>query len=371
MELNVAFNTLIAVMMAIFPGFLFRKFYYRGEFTKQFYQSNQIDKLLWNIFFSFVTIAFTISSLYLFKTAFGTNVLESISYENIKNITDALAKNNMPARDVMKQSYEDIILIVASIYFFSCFFGYMLHWLVRVLKLDARFQLVRFKNYWYYFFHGGKILFKNTSDKKFAFAQADVLCEFSGKIKIFSGIVSQYTINRDDNALENIFLTETNVLDYEDQDEEKKISIPGTLFCIPNKNIININLRYYYEDETVKTLRGVIAFVVNIIFFISLLAILISLFFDLSDFGIITAKAKFFYAFWAFFGLLQFRILCGFIRKPMTMFRVVGTALFILSAYLWIRYVADNLNFWIPLITTVIAVIVIAIDTPHKDDTGE
>ncbi|WP_029279897.1 hypothetical protein [Pedobacter borealis] len=166
---QVALNTVIAVMMAIFPGFLFRKFYYRGEFTKQFNQSNEFDKLLWNVFFSGVSMGVTFLSVYAFRSMSGLEVLDSLSYDTVRQIATPIADNKIPEKDLMYKTYQDLLLIIALIYAISCFFGFMLHWLVRGLRLDVHFQLFRFKNYWYYYIHGGKILYSSPGNKKPAF----------------------------------------------------------------------------------------------------------------------------------------------------------------------------------------------------------
>jgi hypothetical protein len=178
---QVALNTVIAVMMAIFPGFLFRKCYYSGEFTKQFSQSNEFDKLLWNVFFSGMSIGITFLMVYLFRNASGLEVLNSLSYETIDQIASPISANKIPAKNIIYQTYKDLLLIIGLIYFFSCFFGLASHWMIRTLGLDVKFPLFRFKNYWYYYIHGGKILYSNPGSKRLAFTVVDVLCELLEK----------------------------------------------------------------------------------------------------------------------------------------------------------------------------------------------
>ncbi len=234
-------------MMAIFPGFLFRKCYYRGEFTKQFSQSNEFDKLLWNVFFSGITIGITFLSIYFFRIVSGLEVLNSLDYDIIQQIATPISNNQVPAKDLIFKTYKDLLLIIALIYLLACFFGLVLHWLVRSLQIDVYFPLLRFKNYWYYYIHGGKILYSNPINKTPAFTVADILCEIAGETKLYKGIVSQYTINKDDSNLENIFLTNASVLkqikDVKGNTIEVRVrEIPGAAFCIPYKTVANMNL---------------------------------------------------------------------------------------------------------------------------------
>ena len=232
-------------------------------------------------------LVITFLSIYFFRNISGLEVLDSLSYETINQIASPISDNKIPQKDVIYKTYKDLIVIITLIYLFSCFFGVALHWLVRALKLDINFPLFRFKNYWYYYVHGGHILYRSPSDKKLAFTLVDVLCEIAGNTKLYSGILSQYTINRDDNNLENIFLTNARSLKQVKDNEGNTIEvkskdIPGAAFCIPYKSVANMNLVYVYKDEADKHLQKFIVMTVNIIFFLCLTFIIISVWFPSS-----------------------------------------------------------------------------------------
>lgn len=361
-------------MMAIFPGFLFRKCYYRGEFTKQFNQSNEFDKLLWNVFFSGTSIGITFLSIYFFRNLSGLEVLDSLSYDTINEIAAPISDNKIPEKDVIYKTYKDLILIITLIYFFSCFFGITLHWLVRSLKLDVYFPLFRFKNYWYYYIHGGKILYSNPSDKKLAFTVVDVLCEIAGATKLYSGILSQYTINREDNNLESIFLTNARSFKQIKDDkgntiEVKTREIPGAAFCIPYKNVANMNLIYVYRDENSRNFQKFFIYGLNLIFFLCLTLVIISVWFDLSAYGIVGFWRKFFYILFSFICLANLKLLAY--KKDRIKNEWISQLSFVLSPVLWILYFMNVVSLWIAIIGLVSAIIITATVTPSSENGSE
>lgn len=366
---QVALNTVIAVMMAIFPGFIFRKCYYSGEFTKQFGQSNEFDKLLWNVFFSSISIGFTFLLIYLFRSLTGLEVLKSLSYETINQLSEPIANNKIPQKDLIYRTYKDLLFIIGLIYFFSCFFGLMLHWLVRTLRLDVRSPLFRFKNYWYYYIHGGKILYNNPENKKLAFTKADVLCEIGGETKMYSGILSQYTVNKEDNNLEHIFLTNAQSLkQIKDANgnttEVRRRDIPGAVFCIPYSTVLNMNLVYVYRNIESKNFQKFFTLVFNVLFFLSLTFVAVSLWFDLSAYGILGFWKKAGFAWWSYFGLINLRLLI--IRKSKSNYSWLIEPAFIIVAVLWILHYPALVPLWSAVIALIISLIIAVVVTPKK-----
>jgi len=366
---QVALNTVIAVMMAIFPGFIFRKCYYTGEFTKQFNQSNEFDKLLWNVFFSGISIGFTFLLIYLFRSLTGLEVLKSLSYETINQLSEPIANNKIPQKDVIFRTYKDLLVIISLIYFFSFFFGLTLHWLVRTLRLDVRFPLFRFKNYWYYYIHGGKILYSNPGNKKLAFTKADVLCEIAGETKLYSGILSQYTVNKDDNNLENIFLTNAQALkQIKDANGNttgvKTRDIPGAVFCIPYNTVLNMNFVYVYRNSESKNLQKFFILVFNVIFFLCLTFVVVSLWFDLSAYGIAGFWKKTGFVWWSYFGLINLRLLI--VRRSNSTESWLTQLPFVITAILWILQYPEIIPFWIAVSALIISIILVVVVTPKK-----
>lgn len=359
---QVALNTIIGIMMAVFPGFLFRKCYYSGEFTKQFNQSNELDKLLWNVFFSGISMGITFLSIYFFRSVSGLEVLSSLSYDIVTQLATPISKNEVPDKDLIYKTYKDLLIIISLIYLFSCFLGLILHWLVRSLRIDIYFPLLRFKNYWYYYIHGGKILYSNPTNRTPAFTVADVLCEIAGETKLYKGIVSQYTINKDDSNLENIFLTNARAVKQHKDENGTTVSttlreIPGAAFCIPYKTVANMNLVYVYEDDQNKRFQKVFLAFVNIMFFLVLTLVIASLWFDLGVFGINGFWEKMIYFFWFFVGLSNLRLMV--FKNDKTKSEWIGQISFLINAVIWMLYLTNALHISIAILSLTLAIFLV------------
>lgn len=358
-------------MMAIFPGFLFRKCYYRGEFTKQFSQSNEFDKLLWNFFFSGICIGITFLSIYIFRSLTGLELLTSLNYETVNEIISPISENKIPEKDVIFKTYKDLIFIVGLIYIFACFFGFTLHWLVRALNLDISFPLFRFKNYWHYYFHGGRILYSNPNNKKLAFTVVDVLCEVNGDTKLYSGILSQYTISRDDNNLENIFLTEARLLKQIKDEDGKTVEvvrrdIPGAAFWIPFKNVANMNLIYVYKNEEGRNTSRLSSNLINVVISLCFTFIIASIWFDLSSYGIKGFWEKFFYLTFTFVCLANIRLLVY--NKDWGRYNWIGHILIVISSVLWVLSIMELVPLWPTILMSIVSLVFSALITPSKSN---
>lgn len=369
MGFQIALNTIILLMMAVFPGFLFRKFYFVGEFTKQFNQGTQFDKLIWNIFFSSIAILFTILSIYLFKRVTNLTLMESISYDSIVEIVEPLQKSDMPEKEKLYRMYKDLIILVSLIYTFASFLGMICHFIVKTFRLDINFPLFRFNNYWYYYIHGGRILYNNKDKRKRVFTFADVLCEEAGTSQLYSGILSQYVIDRENNQLESIYLT--NAVRYRrtlSQDGATKSvatkEIPGNTFCIPYSRVLNLNLTYYYKPVDEFKYKKLGFFTLNASFAILILSLVISLFFDLSGYGISGVLDKVGYFFWGFIIVSNLRLFFTLtfsleLEKDKQVNeskkdKFIAAITLILFSLNWLCYIVVDGNFWRYLIYTVL-----------------
>ncbi len=368
MEFQIALNTIILLMMVVFPGFLFRKFYFVGEFTKQFNQGTQFDKLVWNIFFSSISILATIFAIYLFKKATLLPLMESISYDSISKIIKPLQDSEIPDKEVLYQMYKDLIILVTLVYLLAAFLGMLCHQIVRTFGLDVLFPLFRFNNHWYYYINGGRILYNNKENRKRMFTYADVLCEEVGSTKLYSGILSQYVVNRENNQLESIYLTNATrykrVLNEDGSTKNVETKeIPGNTFCVPYSRVLNLNLTYYYKplDEFKNKRIGNI--INNTLFVALLLLISTSLFFDLSNFGIYGLFDKIGYLFWGTFLAANVKILIATlfnldvekdgIEKAKKKDKLIGSLLIMSISGNWLCYIVEGGSFWIYVFVTV------------------
>ncbi|MFC4213500.1 hypothetical protein ACFOWA_20065 [Pedobacter lithocola] len=351
-------------MLAIFPGFLFRKCYYKGEFSKQFNQSKDIDKLLWNIFFSGLSILNTSFLIYVFKAITGLEVLSSLNYENFNGIIDPISKNNLPAKKIIENTYRDLFTLIALIYYFSATSGFLCNWIVITFRLHVRTSFFRFKNYWHYYIHGGSLIYRAKSNRINEFTIADILCNCGGQNILYKGIISQYTIN-DSNGLENIFLTEARTLLQKKNEFGFVVNtierdIAGAAFCIPYNTVLNMNFVYVYRSERPKPFNQFYSYSLNILFILAFMSSILLIFFDLSKYGVDGFWEKTWCILLAIILITNVRLfLMQLIKEKPLRLDILSSTVLSVSALLWLMNLTERITWWPAVITTIIYVMVV------------
>ncbi len=294
---NLALNTIFYILIFIFPGLLFRKFYFSGDFTKQFQQGNLMERLLWTLFFSTLIITLSVLGFIFLETYTNLKTQEYVSYENIKKLFETLSVNKLPEKtDVDKYFYKNYVYLILIIYCISIFSGFVSYKLVRLTNLDSYIPVFRYKNYWHYLIRSKKINGQKKSNNKYLYTNADVLIECKDKTELYSGYVQNYFIDPLTNKLNCIILKDAykfiSVLNTENQDIETSIInkenvyekhkvysdkvvykkyIPGDILTLFDDRIININLTYVEQVLNLKERKRVF---INSLFFLILTIII-------------------------------------------------------------------------------------------------
>jgi uncharacterized membrane protein YjjB (DUF3815 family) len=152
-----------------------------------------------------------------------------------------------------------------------------------------------------------------------------------------------------DNNLENIFLTNARAFKQIKNENGSTLrtetrEIPGATFCIPYKNVANMNLVYVYKDKSGLEADKLITYTVNIGFFLSITFVIVSIWFDLTDYGISGFWDKLWYFICAFIALANLKLLFLFRKREwVSQFAVA------VSAVSWILTIMDLLDIWIAL----------------------
>lgn len=294
---NIALNTIFYISIFIFPGLLFRKFYFWGDFTKQFNQGNLMERFLWTLFFSIGIITFSILSLIILENYSILRIQENISYENIKHLFETLSANQLPEKKDIND-YTNIIYLILLLYLISGVFGFFSYKVIRTTNFDSSIPLFKFKNYWHYIIKSKKVNGNKNSKNKYLYTNADVLIEVNGKTELYSGYVHNYFIDPITNKLDCIILKNaykfTSVDNDKNQDIESSINnneniferhkvytnktiykknIPGDILTLFNDRIVNINLTYVEQVLNLNVRRKSI---INIFFYILNVIIILS-----------------------------------------------------------------------------------------------
>lgn len=130
--------------------------------------------------------------------------------------------------------------------------GFILHKIVRLLRLDVYFPVLRFANHWNYYFRGDlPHLRSNQTKGRVISTNLDVIIEDgTGKTHLYSGFLSHYTISQTTGELDTLVISNT---ERWSESAKKFKPIPGDSLIIPYKTVINLNLRYNVKKSKTRT----------------------------------------------------------------------------------------------------------------------
>lgn len=370
---NLALNTIVYISLFLIPGLLFRKFYYRGEFTKQFSQGNLMERTLWTIFFSIVMLFLSTFHVYVLILLFNylkLNVLNTIDYTSVKSIFDKIKNNNLPDSETIRKTYKDFIILVTSIYFFSVAYALIIHYFITKFKIDVYNNIFRFKNYWHYYFNGKINNRINYKEQKLLYTIADVLVNDGKRLILYTGKVIDYYIDSSNNKIDSIFLMDSKKrienCDNQISTNENSNFIKGNILHLQQPYIININLTYITLKKNLKKQKIILFNIISIIYIIINLILLGSLAFDIFS---ISFLKKIFFTITTFFFLKKiinyFQLLIFEPKKIDHPIINLFTSVFFLINYLWIF---NTFNwYWIVTIFVIYFIILIILLNRNKE----
>jgi hypothetical protein len=253
-------------VLVVIPGFLFKRFYYFSEFSKEFSTKETVYK---SIFYSIIPgVLIQLFCLLVYTTIRDSGITNSMSltilselFDNPKNhsyVTTQFLEN-----DIYLFLYHQVIVFVMAI-----FIGWGFARLIRGFKLDVKYKLFRYKNQWYYIFSGEirsfrkfkklpkgiSIDYQLNNDNEFQYCppRADILVEEGGNSKLYTGYVVDYDLSHEDiGLLDRIYLVRAKRYKLSDDPSNKsrvETKIPGDVFILDGKNINNINLTYIPQE---------------------------------------------------------------------------------------------------------------------------
>src|SRR5690606_33307543 len=144
--MSIALDTLILFLFIIVPGIVFRRFYFQGEFTKQFNSKTLahaiIASILPGLFIQYLT-----ANIYQFYWS-------KIDGKSIKDFYDQLANNVLPETLFDLEILWEVLVYIGLMLLISFLLAEISWGVIRVLKVDRWFTVLRFRNHWNYYFNG-------------------------------------------------------------------------------------------------------------------------------------------------------------------------------------------------------------------------
>lgn len=271
MELNIALNSIVYIMIFLFPGIIFRKFLFIGKDSKQFDSGNLFERFIGTLFFSIISLVFCATIFFITENFFKIQLLDSISYNTVKDVLSQFAKNELPDQKIIEDNYQDFGILFLAIYLISMVSGLIFHF------FNNKFRIINYRNYWNKLFVEND-KFRDSDTLTYGYTQADVLIETNNGPKLYSGKIENYFINNN-HELETIILS--NVFRYKKTQENENAEnislkyIPGHHFIIQNNRILNVNLTYVYELKKENQSFKKLIIIVNLFFIFSLIGLCI------------------------------------------------------------------------------------------------
>lgn len=217
MEFNLALNTVIYITIFIVPGILFRSFFYRNEFSKEFYFGNLFERFIWTLFFSVLMLLACYGFFFVVFEYFGYDLIPEVSYDTIKDIHSSLHNKEditLPSEKKFKTQAPNILTLVATLYGISIVLGIVSHQV-------AIWSNFNFYNYWHSLMKGKQE--KAEPNMVYDRTIADVLTNIQGENVLYRGEIKKYYLSKNDTNLETIVLqgvqkkqVETNLKKYLD-----------------------------------------------------------------------------------------------------------------------------------------------------------
>lgn len=286
---NVDFTFIYLFFFFAIPGLVFRKFYYQGEFSKQFVSKNWAYTLTTSFVIGIVIQLLSFYSLKGIFQVFGKPekqlyLIEISDFKNVKNILEGLNLYEFNQND-------KIIFLIVSYILFTCLLSFISAFIcwhsVRRLKLDRKFKILRFSNIWNYYLRGEIVDFKDfitiNENKKVLLTLVDIVISDGFKEnKLFSGILTQYTINPS-NTLETITLTDVHIWKKDKNPKSDtynrniKCKVKGHCLILDVKKSIDLNLTYVYENQVKDSIAKSIANFITLLIISSYLVFIVFL----------------------------------------------------------------------------------------------
>lgn len=260
MEVSVGFNTLIFILFfLVFPGFITRRFYYNGEFSKQI--NSGIGSVINLIYSFFIGVILSLGYIFFINCFRDKNLdIEQILnsfYSNFVSTKESDLDNKFDG--ISNTIYNGFLPYIGGVYIFSAVIGLFASKTILFFGVDTKWKFFRYGNNWHYLFYGKILKFKHhfSSDfnhkLKVKYTYLDILVSEKGdETTLYSGFFADYDICPNDiSKLERVYLLKAT--------RYKKIAngvitrnIPGNLFTIMGERILNINCTYvcFSEDES-------------------------------------------------------------------------------------------------------------------------
>ena len=257
--MNVAFSTLVLLLLLL-PGIAFRRLYYTGAFSRQYF-SEDFGQLLLRVGMLALVIH---GGTYLALTWSGSGLAEGYDhlYDLLSGTSAPTTAGGAGGGGLRGRLGLSFVAMQFALVCAGGLLGFVCHNVVIELRLDRAVKLLRFSNYWHYVLRGGlrdfrgvrEVLGANRAEIGYTFV--DVLVGTSEGDVLYDGVVVDYEL-RPDNRLDKLVLAQTQRRLFKRDRTSRTVVHPdkryyrvrGDIVVIPAAEIKNVNVRYVTKIE--------------------------------------------------------------------------------------------------------------------------
>ena len=243
---EVAVSSILLIVIVLFPGLIFRRFYYWSKFTKQFVKGEWSERIVTSIFWGIFSQVITLLLISYILPILQIKLLEN---DIIKDDILGGRNRNFSFADIDIEKGRILLFFILGYILFSIIvaglLGFILHKFVRWFGIDIKIEAFRYSNQWHYIFQGEV----PKSKKQVLFPWVDVTLttqQEDGKQKMIQGVLKDYQINATSGDLEYLYLEKAQRYSHTQKDFKKILS---DIFVIPSQNIVDLNIRYKYKND--------------------------------------------------------------------------------------------------------------------------
>lgn len=241
--MNLALGAIILYTLFIVPSLFYNRFYYSGEFSKQYLRSTPFELFLSSVVPG-ILFQFVFYGIVTLITGY------SVDFKTLGHlISGGEEKDVAAAFENLEGSIWLIFIYNVSLWALLAPVGLISKFTVRKLKLDRRFILFRYKNYWHYLLRGEILDFPHIEGREsdIDFTYLNVLVNVGDSIYLYSGVLDHIQLTNEGSGLDYILLSSVDrreVVKGVDPTNAPSIVFAGDFFQIPYSSIVNINIHF-------------------------------------------------------------------------------------------------------------------------------
>ncbi len=263
--MNITLNFLLLFILVVIPGLIFKRFYYLGEFSKQFSTKDPVYRSVLYAIIPGIIIQLIVFTGY--TLCWNTNFDNYLIHEIYFNFGENVEIQSEYTKEFIKTDIFYFILYQGINWLFALFFAVFSFNFIRIFRLDSIFKVLRFKNQWYYIFSGeirqwqkfknrsGTSIAYNSGLSKYYLTYADIVVGSQTGTELYSGFVIDYDLNPDNiDELSKVYLfdahryRETRLDDkdkgFKTSGSKTKVPIHGEFFVLKSNDFKSINVSY-------------------------------------------------------------------------------------------------------------------------------